>query len=287
MIEATAERVEISTDELYRDWVIWLSEARKASPNTVRLYQRVLETALREIPDLPNAPTEVLEMWVERKGGSPSSYSNRCSALTSFFRFMVKRKYRKDNPATEIDRPKRPRRIPKPVLNIDAVLDALIEQDRIANELGTFPRRVGETRDMAVFLMRTGLRIHEAVKFDAPVPCPDKWLMIGKGNKEANLLLDDESRECWNRLEGRWPIGARATQRRFEKVQHIERVTPHMWRHTLATLLVRGGIEIGTVSKVMRHESVATTMGYSAYAEEQTRQALQVLDGYRSNYAPQ
>lgn len=265
--------------ELMTEWQEWM-EHRTMAPTTRRLYARVVQVALREIDDLPNAATETLEMWVERKGGSPSSFSNRCSALTSFFRFMVKRKYRRDNPANEIDRPKRPKRIPKPVRNIDAVLDALDEEDRVANDKGAFPRRVGETRDMAVFLLRTGLRIHEAVKFDAPVPCPDKWLMIGKGDKEANLLLDDESRECWNRLEGKWPVGARATQRRFEKVRHIERVTPHMWRHTLATLMVRGGVEIGAVSKVMRHESVATTMGYSAYAEEQTRSALRVLESY-------
>lgn len=266
------------TSYLIEEWATWLRDTKNCATGTVRLYRSTVEDAHKTLPGLVTASPEVLERFVQDKGGAPSTILNRCCALTSFFRFLVKYKYRSDNPAAEIDRPKIPQRIPKPIKNIKAVLDAMDREDQIANQYAPgSKRRVGETRDMAVFLFKTGLRIHEAVKFDAPVPCPEEWIVIGKGNKEELIQLDDQAREIWDRLGGKWPIGARGTQRRFEKIRHIERVTPHMWRHTLATVLVEEGVEIGRVSKVMRHSSPTTTMGYAAFSKKQNREALAVL----------
>lgn len=283
MEQVTPVVSEITPQEIHEEWVEWLKETKKSSPNTVRLYSRIVLEAIRDIPELGDATPEGLERWVQNKGGAASSFSNRCSALTSYFRFMVKYKYRTDNPAVEIERPKRPKRVPKPVVNIEGVLQELDEQDRLANAMGPIQRRVGETRDMALFLYYTGLRIHEAVKRREdpwPMPCPEEMTIIGKGDKEEVIQLRQEAREVSDRLNGRWPVGARATQRRFEKVAHIERVTPHKWRHTLATTLVRQGIEIGRVSKILRHASPQTTMGYAAYAAKENREALSVLPTY-------
>jgi integrase/recombinase XerD len=262
-----------SQDTLMIEWQTWMTISRGLLPNTQRLYVRTVQQAAKDLGPLVNLPSETLERWVQGKGGGPGTVANRICALTSFYRFLVKFKHRLDNPASELDRPKQHRGVPKPVENLEAVFSLMDEADAKANLWGAIPRPVGQTRAMATFLANTGLRIHEAVALSVPVPAPSSITIIGKGHKEAIVQLNRKARESLNFLEGRWPIGARATQRRFEKVG----VHPHAFRHTFATNLVKRGIEIGTVSKLCRHSSPSTTMIYAQYADDQLKAAVDCL----------
>lgn len=262
-------------EQAFQAWLDWMNY-RELSPNTIKLYSRTVEVAQVELGDLRDLEQEELDAWIQAKGGKAGTKGNRICALTSFYRFLVKTKRRIDNPATELERPKLHKRLPKPVENLEAALKRLDEEDEIANIKGAIPRRVGETRDMAVFLCETGLRIHEAVKCNWPVPCPTEMTIIGKGSKEAMIPITQKAQDAWNRLDGKWPIGARATQRRFEKAGELA-FTPHQCRHWRATSLVRAGVPIATVSKIMRHENIQTTMGYSQFAQDMFREALALV----------
>lgn len=261
------------------DWDEWMDRTRNLSPNTRRLYRRTVEMFAGDVVDFLNATEEMIQAWLQAKGGQAGTFNNRVSGLNSFYRYARKTKLIDANPCDELDRPKQHKRLPKPVEDLDSALEAADKADTDANERGAVPRRVGETRDMLTFLAYTGLRIHEAVKCDWPVPCPEEAFIIGKGNKEEFMDIPPKAREAWDRL-GHWPIGARATQRRFEKIRtesHPNGIHPHMARHWRATSLVRAGAEIGVVSKIMRHSSVQTTMGYSAYAKKQRRDTLDLV----------
>lgn len=270
-----------SDSELIERWSVWMDRTKNLSPNTIKLYRRTVELFSRDIPEFLYASEEQIQAWLEAKGGQAGTFNNRVSGLASFYRWARKQKLILANPCDELDRPKQHKRMPKPVEDLEAALVAADAADIRANERGSVPRRVGETRDMMILLAYTGFRIHEAVKCDWPTPCPEEAFVIGKGSKEELMLLPEKAREAWNRLGGKWPLTARATQRRFEKIrtkQHPDGIHPHMLRHWRATSLVRAGVEIGTVSKIMRHSSVQTTMGYSAYAKDQFRDALGKVD---------
>jgi integrase/recombinase XerC len=264
------QATQVPFETLYEEWHDWMRQSRNLAPNTIHLYGRTVLQAHEDLGDLLGQTTESLEAWARSRGGQAGTYNNRVCALTSFYRFLVKTKRLPANPATEMDRPKQPKRLPKPVQALASVLAQADLEDARANEKGSIQRRVGETRDMIVFLCETGLRIHEAVACNWPVPCPTEMTITGKGRKEAMIPITQKAQNAWNRLEGKWPIGARATQRRFERLG----ISPHMCRHWRATSLVQAGVDIGTVSKIMRHEGVNTTMGYSAFATEQFREAL-------------
>lgn len=255
--------------DLIETWATWMAGTKNLSPATIRLYRRTVEQFAAETDDFLFAQEEQIQAWLQNKGGQAGTFNNRVSGLNSFYSWARKTKLRLDNPCSDLDRPKQHKRLPKPVEDLAATLEALDEADRVANHKGVIPRRVGETRDMATFLAFTGLRIHEAVKCTWPVPCPEEAFVIGKGNKEELVQIHPNARQAWDRL-GSWPIGARATQRRFEKAG----VHPHMFRHYYATALVRAGVDFGTVSKMMRHSSVQTTMTYAAFKKDQYRDAL-------------
>ena len=252
--------------QLLAEWRVWMEVSKGLLPNTIRLYGRTVEIAAGEIDNLASASSETLEAWVQGKGGRASTVSNRVSALASFFRFLVKTKRRPDNPAAELDRPKRRKGVPKPVRDLEGAFTVLDAYDaRIDN----IPN--GQSRAIATFIAETGLRISEACSVNIAGRAPAELTIIGKGAKEAIVLLTPKAREAIDSLGGSIPIGARAIQRRFERAGFH----PHMLRHHRATSLVRAGVEIGTVSKIMRHSSPAITMVYAEYATDIMRSALE------------
>lgn len=212
--------------ELLEDWKGYLSHERGLAPATVKLYGRYLESLAREAGDPLSLDTADLRAWLQGKRGSAGSVGNRISALKSFYSFLVRTGARAKDPSQQLVAPQHRPSPGKPVDNLDEVLDKLDDVDRRANKFSATPRRVGESRDMAIFLSETGLRISDAVSCEWPVPCPQE-ASIKVGRRTDTLTISEDAREAWNRLGGKWPTGARATQRRFEKAGF----NPHQLRH--------------------------------------------------------
>lgn len=249
-------------------WRSYVEVQRGLLPNTIKLYVKVLSDVERECGPLLEQTFLSLSTWINSRGGSSSSVANRISALKSFYRYMVRSGVRLDDPTSALEAPRRHKGVPKPVDDLPSKLDALDELDRRVEMWGT-GRKVGESRAMAVLLYETGLRIHEAHALNVPMPCPDAITIIGKGHKEARILLTAQARKALNFLGGKWPIGIRATQRRFEKVG----MHPHQLRHSLGCAMAASGADLGEIQDTLRHSSPATTRGYSAYSDERLRAA--------------
>lgn len=255
-------------------WQTWLDVEKGLAVNTRKLYGRTCEIAARDLGALENLSSEDLRAWLHSKKGRPGTVGNRLCALTSFYSFLVRTGVRPDNPCDKLDRPKQHKGLPKPIADIPAALKALDDADVRANERGSIPRRVGETRDLAVFLIETGLRIHEAVQLNEPVPCGSTLRLRGKGSRDAIIPLTQRAQDALNRLGGRWPIGARATQRRFERGGF----TPHQCRHTRGTTMAQAGKDLGDIQAMLRHASPATTLIYTAWSTDRVAAALEGID---------
>lgn len=213
-------------NELISDWQRFLAKEKGRAPNTILLYGRTLGTLQREVGEPETLSTPELRSWLQAKGGSAGTVGNRISALKSFYQFLVRSGARDDDPSAELVSPKHRTPPRKPVEDLQGILMRLNQTDENANLWSVTQRRVGETRDMAVFLAETGLRISEAVAGDWPVPCPPE-IVVTKGRKRETVVVSKAARDAWDRLGGKWPVGARATQRRFEKADFH----PHQLRH--------------------------------------------------------
>jgi site-specific recombinase XerD len=76
------------------------------------------------------------------------------------------------------------------------------------------------------------------------------------------------------------PQSIRSKLRRYAEVEVglARRITPHMLRHTAATLLIETGVDIRFVQRMLGHSSIATTEIYTHVSDEALRATLERAD---------
>jgi len=126
-------------------------------------------------------------------------------------------------------------------------------------------------------LLDTGMRISELCGLTPEqVMWQQKSLRIsGKGGpygKQSKKRVVPMSKRVQTLLEhyfavnNHWPIGSRQAQKIVKKIankaQVSQVVTPHILRHTFATLALQKGISLAAVQKILGHDRLSTTAIY-------------------------
>ncbi len=157
------------------------------------------------------------------------------------------------------------------------------------------------TRDTALLeiLFGTGMRVSEVVATDIRHLDMDRLVISvrGKGNREREIpVVCDALREALTvHLNARQTQGAvpddpvflnrrgarmsdqsiRGILRRHARKLGKPRITPHMLRHTIATLLLEEGADLRHIQRLLGHSSIATTTIYVNVSERSQRRALE------------
>ena len=158
-----------------------LSAARLA-PRTVEAYRRDLESLASWLGrPISSARTEELERWIAElraAGLAPATIARRVASLRSLFRHLVLVGSVTENPAGELELPRRIRRLPRTLSPGEA--ERLIDAAS-----GTTPRAFRD-RALVELLYGAGLRVSEAVSLDRAGVDLDQRLVrtVGKGGKE-------------------------------------------------------------------------------------------------------
>ena len=269
--------------------------ATRRAPSTVDAYRRDL-THVGERLGKPvgSATTDDLRTYLaglRADGLAPATISRRVSAVRSFFAHQVLLGARGDNPAAELETPRRRPKLPRTLSPGEA--ERLIEA---AN--GTTPRAL---RDAALveLLYGAGLRVSEAVGLErAGVDLDDRLVRcIGKGNKERVVPIGRSAAQALRRYLSRGrpyldrrlrpelflnakggPLtraGAFLILRRLAEKAGLEpdRVHPHLLRHSFATHLLEGGADLRSVQEMLGHADLATTQIYTHVSDKRRREA--------------
>ena len=269
--------------------------ATRRAPATVEAYRRDLAQAAERIgKPLPAATTDDLRTYLAQlraDGLAATTISRRLSALRSFYAHQVMLGVRADNPAAEIESPRRRPKLPRTLSPREA--ERLIEA-----AAGTTPRAL---RDAALveLLYGAGLRVSEAVGLERAGVDLDERLVrvIGKGNKERIVPVGRSAVEALRRylsrgrpyLDRRFraelflnakggPLtraGAFLILRKLADKAGLEpgRVHPHLLRHSFATHLLEGGADLRSVQEMLGHADLATTEVYTHVTDKRRREA--------------
>jgi integrase/recombinase XerD len=269
--------------------------AARLAPRTVEAYRRDLDDLARWLGRPPSSATrEELERYLAElraAGLASSTIARRLAAVRSLFRHQLLIGAREDNPAAEINPPRRPRRLPRTLSPGEA--ERLVEA---AN--GTSPRAL---RDQALveLLYGAGLRVSEAVGLErGGVDLEERFVRtVGKGDKERIVPIGRSAAEALRRYLARGrphldrrhiaqlflnaqggPLtraGAFLILRRLAEKAGLEagRVHPHLLRHSFATHLLEGGADLRSVQEMLGHADLATTELYTHVTDRRRRES--------------
>jgi integrase/recombinase XerD len=268
--------------------------ATRRAPKTVDAYRRDL-TALtawlnRPVGDITTERLEEYLAELRAAGLSPATIARRVAAVRSFFRHQALLGERTDNPAAELDLPRRRRKLPRTLSPAEA--ERLVEA---AN--GATPRALRE-RALVELLYGSGLRVSEAVGLHKSSVDLDARLVrcTGKGSKERVVPIGRQATEALRRYlaRGRPYLDSRHRPELFLNAKgggltragvflilrrlagkaglEAERVHPHLLRHSFATHLLEGGADLRSVQEMLGHADLATTELYTHVSDRRRRE---------------
>jgi integrase/recombinase XerD len=268
--------------------------ATRRAPKTVEAYRRDL-AALSAWLDRPigRITTEQLEQYIAElraAGLSPATIGRRVAAIRSFFKHQALLGVRTDNPAAQLELPRRRRTLPRTLSPAEA--ERLVEAAS-----GTTPRALRD-RALVELLYGAGLRVSEAVGLDkASVDLEQRLVRcIGKGSKERIVPIGRQAVQALRRYLSRGRpyldtrhrpelflnakgggltrAGAFLILRRLAAKAGLEpeRVHPHLLRHSFATHLLEGGADLRSVQEMLGHADLATTELYTHVSDRRRRE---------------
>lgn len=178
----------------------------------------------------------------------------------------------------------------------------LREAERRVQAARTEPAKRQAIRDhcILVTLLNTGLRVNELIDLEvSDITMTDRkgelLVRAGKGTRQRVIPLNNTARKAlkaWFDVRPetalqkvfttqRGIITSRAVQTLLAEIgkrARIQKMTPHMARHTFAKNLVNSGVTLEKVAMLLGHTSLDTTMVYTTPGMSDLDQAVRVLD---------
>ncbi|MBO5042755.1 MAG: tyrosine-type recombinase/integrase [Clostridia bacterium] len=231
------------------------------------------------------------------RGNQTAAKARKLSAIKGLYKFLInKRGLLEENPAANIDTPKKKKALPK-FLSLEESISLL---NAIANDVESKSR----VRDYAIvtLFLNCGMRLSELVGISLTDIDPELRSMrvLGKGNKERIIYLNDACRAALaehlklrlspeqnkaydkalflsNRMQR---ISVKTVQAMVYKYLEIaglgaRKLSVHKLRHTAATLMYQSGeVDIRVLKDILGHEQLNTTQIYTHVSDRHMEEAM-------------
>ncbi len=210
-------------------------------------------------------------------GISPTARARKLSSLKSFYKYLtVRTRQLQENPVADLEYPKLRKSLPRYLT---------LEQSAALLQAVSGPN---EKRDYAILMLflNCGIRRSELVGLNLTDVYEDRIRVVGKGNKERFVYFGTPCRKAIDAYmqerskkiltDNRALFGSRDGNRISVSAVHrlvkkallqagldASQFSAHKLRHTAATMMLSGGVDVKTVQEVLGHENLNTTQIYT------------------------
>lgn len=276
---------EDDSQELINSFV-YAKRIEGCSEKTLKYYRTTIEAMTEAIDKgVRHIQTDDLRAYLtgyqEQHGSSRVTIDNIRRILSSFFSWLEDEDHI----------------LKSPVRRIHKVKTATnIKETYTDEELEKMRDNCGELRDLAIvdMLASTGMRIGEMVLLNkADINFNERECVVfGKGDKERVVYFDARTKiHLQNYIDSRTDDepalfvtlrephtritigGIESRLREFGKTLKIEKVHPHKFRRTLATMAIDKGMPIEQLQQLLGHKRIDTTLQYAMVKQSNVKQA--------------
>ena len=230
-----------------------------------------------------------MSFLAHERSNKPAARARKVASVKSFFKYLSKKAHLLEkDPSIELETPKIQKRLPKH-LDIEESTHLLLSVDG-----------KHEVRDYAMLtlFLNCGLRLSELVHINISSIKSDTLKVVGKGNKERTIYLNEACLEAIKKYlevrpydcvkdkdalflsERKSRISAKMVQYIVKKFIGISGLdtkvySTHKLRHTAATLMYQHGqVDIRALQEILGHECITTTEIYTHIDKSQLKDAV-------------
>lgn len=274
------------------EYLEFISVEKGLSDNTISAYRSDLllfidYCAQSGIYDPDSVSRNLLNSYVlslRQDNMNPRTVVRKIASLRGFFKWLYGNEFIKNNPATYLEQPKLPKRLPK-VVTLQEI-----------KEIFHFDMNA-EDNLIVELLYDCGLRVSELVNLKiSDIDTKSKYIKcVGKGSKERLIPFGKSAKSAINKyLVQRDKIISKYglnTKRLFIKdsgkfltrqdVYNFVRslgekihkhISPHTLRHSFATHLLENGADLRVVQELLGHSDVSTTQLYTHITKKRLKE---------------
>ena len=276
---------------------------RQAAKNTRRAYKSDIHSYIKFINakyslSILNVENKNITSWyrsLSEKSISRNSYLRKVSSIKEFYRFLYSDGLIKNNPAKDIESPKKHQNIPK-VLTIRQIEDIInaLKSDNCLKSIRLLA--------LIEIMYSTGIRVEELMSISLnAINYENQSIFIkGKGGKERIVPFGINALKAIKKYIGirelfiknknnssfMFPsIGKQGylTARRFSQLlkevsikaelSHLS-ISPHILRHSFATHMLSGGADLRVLQEILGHADISTVQIYTHIVDDKKKIAL-------------
>lgn len=291
-------------NQAIKDYKSYLKIERGLSLNSIVSYENdtlslknyILDNKIKESPIECTPDTVNSFIYNSSKKNSPRSQARKISGLKSFFKFLVFEGYLKSSPMSNIESPKLGRKLPD-ILNVEEI-SQMISSINIKEKFGQRNKTIIE------ILYGTGIRVSELIELNISNIFFKENLIrvLGKGDKERFVPIGLKAKksiidyinndrkyqkieESSNDILILSRYGKKITRHMiFTLIKNIskksgitKKISPHTFRHSFASHLLKNGADLRTIQLILGHENITTT---EIYTHLDSKHLLNVMKKY-------
>ena len=273
----------------------FLTEEKKASPNTLSSYLRDVRQYLDWLEEEGISPTQALHADVEAytrsmtaKGKSAATVTRCQASLKSFYSWLIQIGQISENPARGLSQTKVERKLPHILTSREVEL--FLEQPDPSDAKGC------RDKAMLELLYATGIRVSELIGLDLDninlsagfIRCANR------GKERISPLYQAAVRALQNYLDRVRPqmvehpdekalfvnmSGERMSRQGFWKIiKHYQEkagiqkdITPHTLRHSFAAHLLENGADLHSIQEMLGHADISSTQIYTQVVSQKLK----------------